>query len=62
MTEGHIERLSGSASLLLSLATSLYRTAMTGLVNAAKEVAESGTFGYLDATLTTSTMNGFMRG
>jgi 2-methylisocitrate lyase-like PEP mutase family enzyme len=32
----------------ISLATSLYRAAMTGLVNAAREVREQGTFTYLD--------------
>jgi 2-methylisocitrate lyase-like PEP mutase family enzyme len=45
----------------VSLATSLYRAAMTGLVGAAKEVLETGTFGYLDATLATPELNGFMR-
>ena len=38
----------------VSLATSLYRAAMTGLVNAAREVAEHGSFGYLDQGLLTS--------
>ena len=46
----------------ISLATSLYRAAVTGLINAAKEVRESGTFGYLDATLTTPELNGYMEG
>jgi 2-methylisocitrate lyase-like PEP mutase family enzyme len=46
----------------VSLATSLYRAAMTGLVNAAKEVADGGTFGYLDATLPTPALNAFMVG
>jgi 2-methylisocitrate lyase-like PEP mutase family enzyme len=32
----------------ISLATSLYRAAMTGLFDAAREVKERGTFGYLD--------------
>ena len=32
----------------ISLATSLYRAAMTGLLAAAREVKEQGTFGYLD--------------
>ena len=32
----------------ISLATSLYRAAMSGLVEAAREVKEKGTFGYLD--------------
>lgn len=37
----------------ISLATSLYRAAMTALAEAAREVRESGTFGYLDRTLGT---------
>jgi 2-methylisocitrate lyase-like PEP mutase family enzyme len=32
----------------ISLATSLYRAAMTGLIAAGREVREHGTFGYLD--------------
>ena len=32
----------------ISLATSLYRAAMTGLLNAAREVKEQGTLGYVD--------------
>lgn len=32
----------------VSLATSLYRAAMAGLQSAAREVSQSGTFGYLD--------------
>lgn len=46
----------------VSLATSLYRAAMTGLVNAAKEVAETGTFNYLDDSLATPALNAFMQG
>jgi 2-methylisocitrate lyase-like PEP mutase family enzyme len=41
----------------ISLATSLYRAAMTGLMDAAKEVAEHGTFGYLDTTLATPALS-----
>jgi 2-methylisocitrate lyase-like PEP mutase family enzyme len=37
----------------MSLATSLYRAAMTGLLEAAREVKETGTFGYLDGSVTT---------
>ncbi|HEX6721669.1 MAG TPA: isocitrate lyase/phosphoenolpyruvate mutase family protein, partial [Burkholderiaceae bacterium] len=37
----------------ISLATSLYRAAMTALADAAREVQGSGTFGYLDRTLGT---------
>jgi 2-methylisocitrate lyase-like PEP mutase family enzyme len=56
-----VATLSEAGVKRVSLATSLYRAAMTGLVNAAKEVAESGTFGYLDGTLATPAMNAFMR-
>jgi 2-methylisocitrate lyase-like PEP mutase family enzyme len=45
----------------ISLATSLYRAAMTGLLNAATEVREHGTFGYIDSSLATPDMNAFLR-
>jgi 2-methylisocitrate lyase-like PEP mutase family enzyme len=41
----------------ISLATSLFRAAMTGLVDAAREVHEKGTFGYLDRTIATPQLN-----
>jgi len=41
----------------VSLATSLYRAAMTGLLEAAREVREQGRFGYLDRSLTTAEIN-----
>jgi 2-methylisocitrate lyase-like PEP mutase family enzyme len=41
----------------ISLATSLYRAALTGLRDAAREVREKGTFGYLDGLLSTAEMN-----
>ena len=46
----------------ISLATSLYRAAMSGLVEVAREVKENGTFRYLDHTLTTPELNSFMQG
>jgi 2-methylisocitrate lyase-like PEP mutase family enzyme len=46
----------------VSVATSFYRAAMSGLVEAAREVKEHGTFGYLERTMTTPDLNGFMRG
>jgi 2-methylisocitrate lyase-like PEP mutase family enzyme len=46
----------------ISLATSLYRAAMSGLLDAAREVKDSGTFGYLDRAVSTSELSGFMRG
>lgn len=45
----------------ISLATSLYRAAMTGLLEAAKEVKEKGTFGYLDRAMATPDLNAFMQ-
>jgi 2-methylisocitrate lyase-like PEP mutase family enzyme len=45
----------------ISLATSLYRAAMSGLLDAAREVKDKGTFGYLDRSLTTQELNGFMQ-
>jgi 2-methylisocitrate lyase-like PEP mutase family enzyme len=46
----------------VSLATSLYRAAMTGLLSAATEVRDHGTFSYLDTTLPTPDWNKFMTG
>jgi 2-methylisocitrate lyase-like PEP mutase family enzyme len=46
----------------VSLATSLYRAAMTGLLNAATEVKQAGTFGYLETTIATPAFNAFMQG
>jgi 2-methylisocitrate lyase-like PEP mutase family enzyme len=45
----------------VSLATSLYRAAMTGLLNAAREVKDKGTLDYVDTTMATPELNGFMR-
>jgi 2-methylisocitrate lyase-like PEP mutase family enzyme len=46
----------------ISLASSLYRAAMTGLLAAANEVKDTGTFGYLDHSVPTPELNGFMQG
>lgn len=43
----------------ISLATSLYRAAMTGLIDAAREAKEEGTFNYLDKL---ADINRFMQG
>jgi 2-methylisocitrate lyase-like PEP mutase family enzyme len=45
----------------ISLATSLYRAAMSGLLEAAREVKEKGTFDFLDQTITTPEFNSFMK-
>jgi len=45
----------------ISLATSLYRAAMTGLLDAAREVKDTGQFGFLDRCVTTPELNELMR-
>jgi 2-methylisocitrate lyase-like PEP mutase family enzyme len=45
----------------ISLASTLYRAAMSGLVAAAREALESGTFGYLDHGLPGAEIARFMR-
>jgi 2-methylisocitrate lyase-like PEP mutase family enzyme len=53
--------LSAAGVKRISLAGSLYRAAMTGLLDAAKEVKEKGTFGYLDRAMSTPDLNAFMQ-
>jgi 2-methylisocitrate lyase-like PEP mutase family enzyme len=57
-----VAELTEAGAKRISLATSLYRAAMTGLLNAATEVKQNGTFGYLDTTIATPAFNAFMRG
>jgi 2-methylisocitrate lyase-like PEP mutase family enzyme len=45
----------------ISLAASLYRAAMTGLLDAASEVKDTGQFGFLDRCVTTPELNKLMR-
>jgi len=44
----------------ISLATSLYRAAMTSLLDAAREVKDTGQFGFLHRSLTTAELNKLM--
>ena len=46
----------------ISLATSLYRMAMTGVVEAAREVKDKGTFGYIDRSIPSPDLAAFMQG
>ena len=46
----------------IGLAGSLYRAAMGGLVAAAHELKDKGTFGYVDTALPSAELAGFMRG
>jgi 2-methylisocitrate lyase-like PEP mutase family enzyme len=46
----------------ISLATSLYKAAMSGLIDAASEVKDKGTFSYVDRVIPTPDLNAFMKG
>jgi 2-methylisocitrate lyase-like PEP mutase family enzyme len=56
-----VKELEAAGVRRVSLATSLYRAAMSGLVAAAREAREEGGFGYLERTITTPELNKFMR-
>lgn len=45
----------------ISLAQSLYRAAMSGLVVAAREAVEQGTFGYVETGLSSAELSAFLR-
>ncbi|HUI61882.1 MAG TPA: isocitrate lyase/phosphoenolpyruvate mutase family protein [Steroidobacteraceae bacterium] len=45
----------------VSLATSLYRAALSGLIDAAREVREQGTFGYIERGVNSQEVNAFLR-
>lgn len=55
-----VPELQAAGARRISLATSLYRAAMTALVDAAREVSEHGTFTYLDRAVPTAELNKFM--
>jgi 2-methylisocitrate lyase-like PEP mutase family enzyme len=55
-----VQELADAGVKRISLATSLFRAAMTGLLAAASEVRDHGTFNYLDTTLPTPDWNRFM--
>jgi 2-methylisocitrate lyase-like PEP mutase family enzyme len=45
----------------ISLATSLYRAAMTGFLDAVREVQDTGTFHFLDRCVSTPELHKLMR-
>jgi len=45
----------------ISLATSLWRAAMSGLLDAAREVKDSGTFGYLERSVATPDLSRYLK-
>jgi 2-methylisocitrate lyase-like PEP mutase family enzyme len=55
-----VSELEAAGVRRISLATSLYRAAMSGLVEAAREVKTSGSFAYLERSLTTAELNAYL--
>ena len=56
-----VSELAAAGVRRISLATSLYRAAMTGLLDAAREVKDTGQFGFLDRVLTTAELINLLR-
>jgi len=56
-----ISELAAAGVKRISLATSLYRAAMTGLLDAAREVKDGRHFAFLEGTITTAELNELMR-
>lgn len=55
-----VAELEGAGVKRISLATSLYRAAMAGMLAAAREVKDKGTFLYVDRIMPTSELNSFL--
>jgi 2-methylisocitrate lyase-like PEP mutase family enzyme len=53
--------LAAAGGRRISLSTSLYRAAMTGLLAAAREVSEHGTFGYVDDLVTGGELGKYLK-
>jgi 2-methylisocitrate lyase-like PEP mutase family enzyme len=56
-----VAELAAAGVRRISLSTSLYRAAITGLYAAAREVRESGTFGYLETIMGGGDLEGFLK-
>ena len=56
-----VAELAASGVKRISLATSLYRAAMTGFLNAIREVQDSGQFSFLDDCVSTPELNKLMQ-
>lgn len=52
-----VSELTAAGVKRISLSTALYRAAMTGLLEAATEIKEKGTFGFVERIVTTSDLN-----
>lgn len=57
-----VAELAAAGVRRISLSTSLYRAAMTGLYAAAREVQESGTFGYVETIMRGADLERFLTG
>ena len=55
-----VAELTAAGVKRISLATSLYRSAMSGLLDAAREVKEKGTFGYVERGVPSTDLAAFM--
>ena len=55
-----VAELTAAGVKRISLATSLYRVAMTGFLEAAREVKDRGRFGFIDGCVTTAELNKLM--
>ncbi len=55
-----VRELEAAGVTRISLATSLYRAAMTGLLDAARQVREAGRFDFLDRSVATAELNALM--
>jgi 2-methylisocitrate lyase-like PEP mutase family enzyme len=56
-----VAQLAAAGVKRISLATSLYRAAMTGFLDAIHEVTDAGQFGFVDRCMTTPELNKLMR-
>ena len=56
-----VSELNAAGVRRISFAASLYRGAITGLLNAAREIKNAGTFNYLNETVTSAAMNAFLK-
>jgi 2-methylisocitrate lyase-like PEP mutase family enzyme len=57
-----VAELTAAGVKRISLATSLYRSAMGGLIDAAREVKDKGTFGYVEGGVSTPDLAAYMQG
>jgi 2-methylisocitrate lyase-like PEP mutase family enzyme len=56
-----VAELAAAGVKRISLATSLYRVAMRGLEDAAREVRESGRFGFLDRAMSSAELGAYLK-